>query len=160
MAARMLKYSCPKPDRSIYFTEEIMDKPNKYQAAIDYMNNLEGFNSHNGIHITKLEDTYAEARAELGAHSMNYAGNAHGGLLFSLSDFVGCFAASPCGRALVTQGASFSFLRPASGKYVVSKATPIKVGSQTAIVDVSTYDDKDKLVAKGTFTYHFMDKDF
>jgi acyl-coenzyme A thioesterase PaaI-like protein len=34
---------------------------------------------------------------------------------------------------------------------------PIKVGKRTAVVEGSVYDDRDRLVAKGTFNYFFID---
>lgn len=137
-----------------------MDKACKYQAVIEYMSNIDCFNSYNGIKLTKLEDNYAEGCAELTGNSLNPNGKVHGGLIFALSDYIGGFVASGDRRSCVTQGASFSFLRPAIGAYLTSKAEAIKIGSNLAIVDVSTYDDQDKLVAKGTFTYFFTDQNF
>ncbi len=132
----------------------------KYQSVIDYMSDIDCFNSYNHIKLTKLEDGYAEGRVELDCNSMNPNGKVHGGLLFAASDYIGGFVACTDKKACVTESGNISFLRPACGDYLVLKAAPVKIGSKVAVVDVCAYDDREKLVSKGTFTYFFMEKDF
>ncbi len=128
----------------------------QYQHVIDYMKTIDCFNSYNGIRLTHFRDGYAEGRVELTKNSLNPNGKVHGGLMFAMSDYIGGFVASADDRPCVTQGSSFNFLRPAAGEYLICRAEPVKIGSRLAIVDVSVFDDREKLVAKGTFTYCYM----
>lgn len=132
----------------------------KYQGVIDYMSDIECFNSHNKIKLVKLEDGYAEGRVLLDCNSMNPNGKVHGGLLFAASDYIGGFVACTDKKACVTESGNISFLRPGGGDYLTIKASPVKIGAKVAVIDVSAYDDRERLVSKGTFTYFFMDKDF
>lgn len=132
----------------------------KYQHVIDYMNEIPGFNSQNKIYLTVLEDGYAEGRVDLDCYSMNTNGHVHGGLIYAASDYVGGFAACRDDRAGVTESGSIHYLRPGLGDYLTVKAWSVKVGKKVAVVDVCVYDDHEKLLTKGTFTYFFMTEDF
>ena len=141
---------------SLAKTEETMEQ---YQGVIDYLHDIDCFNSYNGIYLTHFRDGYAQGKVKLTKNSLNPNGKVHGGLMFAMCDYIGGFVASADDRACVTQGSSFNFLRPASGEYLICKAEPVKIGSRLAIVEVSVFDDNDRLVAKGTFTYCYMTGD-
>ena len=132
----------------------------QYPEVVEYMNEVPCFNSYNNIKLVRLEDGYAEGRVELSCNSMNPNGKVHGGLLFACSDYIGGFVACTDNKAAVTESGNISFLRPATGDYLTVKATPVKLGAKVAIVDVCVYDDHEKLVSKGTFTYFSMLNDF
>lgn len=132
----------------------------EYPEVVEYMNEVPCFNSHNNIKLVRLEDGYAEGRVELDCNSMNPNGKVHGGLLFACSDYIGGFVACTDNKAAVTESGNISFLRPANGDYLIVKAVPVKLGAKVAIVDVCVYDDHEKLVSKGTFTYFYMLNDF
>jgi acyl-CoA thioesterase len=140
------------------FLEETM--ASKYQHVIDYMKDIPCFNSQNKILLTVLEDDYAEGRVELDCYSMNTNGHVHGGLLYSASDYIGGFAACRDDKACVTESGSINYLRPGTGDYLTVKAWPVKIGKKVAVVDVSVFDDRERLLTKGTFTYFFMTEDF
>ena len=140
------------------FLEEIM--ASKYQHVIDYMKDIPCFNTHNNILLTVLEDDYAEGRVELDCFSMNPNGKVHGGLLYAASDYVGGFVACLDDKACVTESGSIHYLRPGTGDYLTVKAWPVKIGKKVAVVDVSIFDDHERIVSKGTFTYFFMTDDF
>lgn len=128
----------------------------KYQKAMEYANAIPDFNDHNGMKLTCVEDGFAEARVELKMNSMNPQGIAHGGLLFSLCDFVGGWSVCGESKRLVTQDASFHFLRPARGSFVRAEGRPVKVGRTLAVVDSTAFDENGRMVAKGTFTYFIL----
>ncbi len=128
----------------------------EYPEVVEYMSNVDCFNSYNNIKLTVLRDDYAEGQVMLSQNSMNPNGKVHGGLLFAAADYVGGFVAGKNGRNCVTQSGNISFLRPADGQFLIVKALPVKVGQKLAVVDVCIYDDEDKLVAKCTNTYFFV----
>lgn len=130
----------------------------KYKSLIDYANSLTDYNQCNGIKVVDIRKDYAECRVDLTKGSFNPQGIVHGGLLFAICDVAAGYAASGDDRRCVTSGASFSFLNKvtATQKYIRAVGTPIKVGRSTAVVESCVYDDRDKLVAKGTFNYFFI----
>ncbi|NLW64873.1 MAG: PaaI family thioesterase [Clostridiales bacterium] len=132
---------------------------NQYQSLIDYANNLTDYNQCNGIKIVEIRKDYAECRVDLTDDSFNPQGLVHGGLLFAICDVATGYAVSGDERRCVTSGASFNFLSKVSAtqKYIRAVGIPIKVGKRTAVVEGSVYDDRDRLVAKGTFNYFFID---
>ncbi|MEG1190778.1 MAG: PaaI family thioesterase [Oscillospiraceae bacterium] len=128
------------------------------QRMIDYVNEIPDFNMHNGIVLTEVRENYASCRAKLTGDSLNPQGIVHGGLLFAMCDFAGGYSVCSDSRPLVTQTSSFSFLRSCGdGEYLWAEGIPVKVGKRTAVVDSMVYDDKNTLLAKGTFTYFYVD---
>ena len=126
----------------------------QYPEVVEYMNEVPCFNSYNNIKLVRLEDGYAEGRVELSCNSMNPNGKVHGGLLFACSDYIGGFVACTDNKAAVTESGN------ACGDYLTVKAYPVKLGEKVAVVDVCVYDDRERLISKGTFTYFYMLSDF
>lgn len=130
----------------------------KYQSLIDYANSLKDYNQCNGIKVVDIRKDYAECRVDLTEDSFNPQGIVHGGLLFAICDVAAGYAVSSDYRRCVTSGASFNFLNmvTTSQKFIRAVGTPIKVGRNIAVIESCVYDDRDTLVAKGTFNYFFI----
>lgn len=62
-------------------------------------------------------------------------------------------AACSSGNGTVTINYGFSFLRPTTGTKVRCVAEPEKVGRTVSVFRCSLYNDEDKLVASGQFTF-------
>jgi len=116
-----------------------------------FMNENNGFNTHNGIRFTVLEEGYAEVEVDLTEKSLNPQGVAHGSLLFALCDCCTGVASASIGREMLTQSANIHFLRPGTGKTLTAKSKLIKMGRATAVFGAEVYDEKGKLVCSGTF---------
>lgn len=129
----------------------------KFQRMIDYMNGVVDFNFHNGIKLTEVREDYAECRVDLVPESFNAQGIVHGGLIFAICDVATGFALSGDDRPAVTGGASMNFLRPGLGTYLRAVGEPVKIGRRSAIVEGTVYDDQNRLIAKGTYTYFYTD---
>lgn len=124
-----------------------------------YMNEDIGFNRHNGIRFTVLEEGYCECEVELTEDSLNPQRVTHGSLLFALCDCVTGVAAASYDRGMLTQGANIHFLRPGTGSKLTAKSRLIKVGRTTAVFGADVFDEKGKLVCQGTFdVFYTSDK--
>ena len=94
---------------------------------------------------------------EIGPNSINPHGNVHGGALATLADTVGGCCACSRGGVCVTASSSMEFLRPANGSMITCIATPKKLGRTLAVVQTDLFNDSEKLVATGTFTFFMVE---
>lgn len=130
-----------------------MSQTNAQANPISLVNKPHQFSYENGILVTKVEPGYAEGILNIGPDSINPYGNVHGGALNTLIDTVaGCCACSK-GGSCVTSGCSMEFLRAANGKQLRCVATPKKLGRTLSVVQAEVYNDENKLVATGTYTF-------
>ena len=129
-----------------------------YQPMIDYINNLQDFDCHNEIKLTVVRDNYAECRIDITPIALNSQGIVHGAMLFALCDVATGYAICCYDRPAVTAGANMEFISPGEGSFLRAVGEPVKVGGKVAVVEGRIYDEHDRLVAKGTFTYFFTDR--
>lgn len=114
------------------------------------------FNSFNGITVTSVAAVSGQAQGELEVteNSLNPHGTVHGGCLYTLADTVaGSAVAASCGRPCVTVSGTLEFLRPATGPKVQCSASPKKVGRTLWVMQVELSDQRERLVATGTFIF-------
>lgn len=116
-----------------------------------FMNEAEGFNRHNGIVFTVVEEGYCECETEITETSLNPQGVAHGSLLFTLCDCVTGMATATTGRSMLTQSAAIHYLRPASAGKLTAKSRLIKNGRSTALCIGEVYDEKGRLLVTSEF---------
>jgi uncharacterized protein (TIGR00369 family) len=87
------------------------------------------------------------------------SGAVHGGLVASLVDRAGAFAAVQAGRrSVVTSNVALSYLAGATAGPLRAAATPLRVGGQQCVVDVRVTDlgQDDLLVATALMTLSFL----
>lgn len=125
-----------------------------WDKMISYINSHRGYAKHSGITITKVDKDYCEGILTITPDSCNYLGIVHGGCLATLADTVAGVAACSSGRGTVTINYGFSFLRPATGKTIRCVAEPEKVGKQITVFRCSLYNEEEKMVASGQFTFY------
>lgn len=116
-----------------------------------YMNEAAGFNRHNGIRFTVVEEGYCECEVELTKQSLNPQGVAHGSLLFALCDCVTGMATATTGRGMLTQSANIHFLRPGTGEKLTAKSRLIRNGRHTALCVGEVYDGEGRLCVTSQF---------
>ena len=116
-----------------------------------YMNEAEGFNRHNGIVFTVVEEGYCECEVDLTRESLNPQGVAHGSLLFTLCDCVTGMATATTGRSMLTQSASIHYLRPGVSGRLKARSRLIKNGRRTALCVAEVFDETERLLATGEF---------
>ena len=116
-----------------------------------YMNESEGFNRHNGIRFTVVEEGYCECEPEMTRESLNPQGVAHGSLLFALCDCVTGMATATTGRSMLTQSATIHYLRPGTGGKLTAKSRLIKNGRRTALCVGEVFDEEGRLLVTSQF---------
>ena len=116
-----------------------------------YMNESEGFNRHNGIVFTVVEEGYCECEVDMGRQSLNPQGVAHGSLLFALCDCVTGMATATTGRSMLTQSANIHYLRPGVGGKLKARSRLIKNGRTTALCVGEVFDENGKLLVTSQF---------
>lgn len=116
-----------------------------------YMNESAGFNRHNGIVFTVVEEGYCECEVEMTRESLNPQGVAHGSLLFTLCDCVTGMATATTGRSMLTQSATIHYLRPGVAGKLTAKSRLIKNGRNTALCVGEVFDANGKLLVTSQF---------
>lgn len=115
------------------------------------------FCSRIGIRGTKIEPGYCEVECQASDEHRNPWGMTHGGLLFTLVDVAGCWAAAAVKglegfRPVVTESASIHYLRPAGKGRLTAKARAVKSGKTIAYVTVDVYDEQGRHLIRGDVT--------
>ena len=111
------------------------------------------FPYENGIVVTHVEEGLAKGVLTVCKSSQNPYGNVHGGALMAMADVVSGVCAASQGGRFVTSSSSVEFLRPATGKEITCIAKPKKMGRALPVIAVELFDDQNKLVCTGTFTF-------
>ena len=125
--------------------EEIMDFRNKNNKFAAYL----------GIHTTEMKPGYAKGEMVVAKHFENAIQSIHGGCLFTLADTIGGAAAASRGNRMTTVSGDFHFLSPAiEVKKLIAVATEQKYGKTLSVFNVDIFNEKEKLLAKGTFTFY------
>lgn len=117
----------------------------------EYMNTAQGFNRHNHIQFTVIEEGYCECEVELTKDGLNPQGVAHGSLLFALCDCVTGVATASTGRSMLTQSAAIHYLRPGSGGKLIAKSRLLRNGKTTALCLGEVYDEMGRLLVTSQF---------
>lgn len=124
-----------------------------------FMNEAPGFNQHNGIRFTVLEEGYCECEVDMTAQSLNPQGVAHGSLLFALCDCVTGAATASLDRGMLTQGATIHYLRTGKGGKLTAKSRLIRSGRQTALCVGEVFDEDGTLLVTSQFdVFYTSDK--
>lgn len=110
-----------------------------------------------GCEALVLEAEHAICRMKNDDRIKNDLGNPMGGALFTLGDYA--FAvASNCvaNRACVTQSATVSYLKAATGNWIYAEAQCVHSGRSSCVYTVHLRDDDGQEIALMTFTGHYL----
>lgn len=132
-------------------------------ATIDFKKLIKQRNADNrfmllvGVTITEMSTGYAAGEIILSECHRNLIGSVHGGCIFTLADSVSGAAAVSHGNKATTLSSDFHYLNPALDcKKLIAKATEIKYGKTINVFEVKVTDEKDRLLAQGTFSYFIL----
>lgn len=116
------------------------------------------FNDLCGLEITERSSNHCTVVCHAGEKHLNPNSTVHGGLLFTMMDVAGGYAArtTDSGEIVrcVTQNASTVFLRPGLPGTLTAEADVIRRGSRIVVATVCVYDAERNLLTKGEFTYY------
>ncbi|MET3697488.1 acyl-CoA thioesterase [Bacillus oleivorans] len=109
------------------------------------------FDEFLGFQYKKIDEHNVHIRMPIKDLYINSAGVVHGGIISSLADvaMVNLVPAKEIGvQQALTVDLNVSFLRPATGSYLVAQARIEKQGRTLVHTECSIYDDKELLVAR------------
>ncbi|WCN38652.1 PaaI family thioesterase [Aneurinibacillus uraniidurans] len=109
------------------------------------------FDEFLGFEYKKLDDNKLQVRLPVQDLFINSAGVVHGGVISSLADVAmsNLIPANEHGiQQVVTVDLNVSFLKPATGTYLIAHAQIEKQGRTLIHTECSIYNDKQELVAK------------
>lgn len=134
---------------------DIMD----YEAIRQKRNLLSKFAHHLGIEVVELGEGYAKGEVEVQDYFENMVHSLHGGLIYTLADAVGGAATCSHGNPMTTVNCDFHYLRAGINvKKLTAIGKMIKDGKKIGIVEVEVFNEKEVLLAKGTYTFYYLEK--
>lgn len=133
-----------------------MEKETKATVPVPGLNSP--FNDLCGLEIVERSSRHCTVVCRAGEKHLNPNSTVHGGLLFTMMDVAGGFAARTTDSReiirCVTQNASTVFLRPGLPGTLTAEADVIRRGGHIIVATVCVYDSKRSLLTKGEFTYY------
>ena len=116
-----------------------------------------GFIKLHKYELVSFDNSLCVLSAPIINDSLNPYGMAHGGFIYGLMDScAGIHIALETKRNAVTTSSSLNFIKASKGSKIIAKSKIIKAGKTISTIEVSTYDDKDQLVAIGIFNYYYI----
>lgn len=107
----------------------------------------------------EVKKGYAKGRLVIRPEYMNPIGSVHGGCIFFLCDTIGGTAAISHGTYVTTISGNINYLNPAIDTSVLTAvAREVKYGKNIIVCDVEVFDEKNSIIAKGTFSYFNLNK--
>jgi uncharacterized protein (TIGR00369 family) len=113
------------------------------------------FLEHTGARLKSYGEGCAEVELDVQPHHLQHMGFIHGGVISTLMDNTGWYAAVSNLRddqTAVTMEIKINYLKPASGKHLIASASVKRQGRTTSFVLIELHDEG-RLVAFATGTY-------
>jgi len=117
------------------------------------------FLEYTGAKLKRFEKGSAEVELHTKPHHLQHLGFIHGGVISTLMDNTGWYAAMSnldSDYTAVTMEIKINYLKPASGNYLIAKAVVKRQGRTTSFVTIELICE-DKLVAYATGTYAILE---
>lgn len=126
----------------------------------EHSKHLEGFIAMTGIKFIDAGDGYARGEVEIREEHLNPIGSVHGGMIFTLADTIGGFAAISKGRLCTTASSEIHYLNPAINvKKLAAISNELKIGKRMAVIETLIVDENERNIAKVTSTFFYLNED-
>lgn len=112
--------------------------------------------STNDYDVKLLDDNKLEFTMPISKNTLNPLGIVHGGIIYTLMDNCAGTLAIIKGKKSVTLNSSVNFIKSCKSGYLRAVASIVHAGGTTLIMDIEVFDDKDKLLANGSFTMYIL----
>ena len=133
-------------------------KKMNYDKLIEFLEKKDTFSHYSQIKITKLEEGYVEAQADMSnGICQNYFNGLHGGYMATMTDLLAGTAALSYGKVSMTLQSNLNCIHSVSSGIIRGVGKVIHHGRTTAVVDVYLYGDQEKLICKATYTMFIKD---
>jgi acyl-CoA thioesterase len=104
------------------------------------------------INLVEVAPGYAKAKMEIKESHLNGVGTLHGGIMFSLADYVFAVAANSYGTPTVAVQASISYYKAPAGPILTAESKELSNGRKICSYEVDLRDTDGTPVAKFTGT--------
>ena len=114
------------------------------------------FLEHVGVELLKAADGVSRTSLEVQDYHLQHLGFVHGGVISTLLDNTGWYAASsslPEGNTCVTMQINIDYLKPAKPGTLICDARVVQGGRRKVYVEVEIRDPDDRLIARATGNY-------
>ncbi len=112
----------------------------------DFFRQKDAFAASCGIELLEVGEGTATAKLELKKDHLNSVGVAHGGIIFTLADFVFAAASNSHGTVAVAINANIQYLKAAKEETLYARATEISCGRKIASYNIEvTNEAQDKI---------------
>ncbi|NLT11056.1 MAG: hotdog fold thioesterase [Clostridiaceae bacterium] len=101
-----------------------------------------------GFELLEVSPGYAKAEMQIQSSHLNGIGTLHGGIMFSLADYVFAVAANSYGTPTVAVQAGISYYKTPSGPIVSAESKELSNGRKICSYEVEIRDPDGTLVAK------------
>ena len=118
------------------------------------------FLEHTGAALKSFGKGEAEVELHVKPHHLQHVGFVHGGVISTLMDNTGWYAAASNveeGCTVMTMEIKINYLKPTSGKYLTASAKVKRQGSTTTFVTIEL-EDEGSLIAYATGTYAILNE--
>lgn len=119
-----------------------MEKIKSFFARQDH------FARHVGIELLEVEPGKAWAKLDIAPHHLNGVKTVHGGVIFTLADFVFAVASNSHGKIAMGINTSTSFIRAVSEGTLFAEADEVAINHKLATYQVRVTDQDNNLVAQ------------
>jgi acyl-CoA thioesterase len=114
---------------------------------IDQFARADRFAARTGIQLIEAGDGYAKAALDITEEHLNSVGTAHGGVLFTLADFVFAVACNSYGTVAVAVNASISYFKAVTQGTLTATAKEISLQRKLSTYMIEVRDTENTLVA-------------
>ena len=128
-----------------------------FETLKEELNNNDTFCRLNDIRILEINEGYAEAEMIINDEKLNANNVVQGGAIFTLADFAFAGAANSFeGLRASSMNSTINFLRPGTGSRLRAIAQVVNRGKRSCLVEISVFNEAEKMVAKVTTTGFFI----
>ncbi|MGI6119197.1 MAG: PaaI family thioesterase [Desulfosporosinus sp.] len=103
-----------------------------------------------GIKLVEVKHGYAKANLEITDKHLNAANIVHGGVIFTLADFVFAAASNSYGQVSLGINASILYLKPGKAKILIAEAKEISTSHKIASYTVDIFHEDREIIARFT----------
>lgn len=130
----------------------------KYHRQIFETMEQEPFAQHLGIKLIEIGEGTAIAELDLADHMLNTHGTVHGGIIFTLADYVFAAACNSYGRTAVGLSTTVNFMAPAFNSSTLrATATEEKRNHRTAWYKIRVESNQELVAAVEALAYRKND---
>ena len=130
-----------------------------YELIKKARNSANSFRNKIGVRVVDIKEKEAICEMEVNKSNENQIHSIAGGCLYSLADSTAGTVCASYGIKATTVSSTFNYLSPGFNcTKLTAKAKEIKHGKKIAVINVDVFDQSDRLLCNGVFTFMFLNE--